>query len=260
HNQSPRNRSHYPYYTLAATNRCHLLPSSSIATAAASSSSLPLPSTRPQQHTTSIDATASPTTFLNFCPLFHAALSLGRIIILPKGGLPPTSSVPPLLICCRSAFDSALPLPSLSPVDCRYPSSTCCRSAPAPLPQLPLPSLFLPFLPCRRLLATVAATSPASLALSCAFLPLHLHHCRCQLPDPALPNLFLVAIASHNCCPSPISSYAKSVAIAVSPHCCHLSLVATATCRCLLPCRCCPRCHNRFQPRPFYCTSLLPPL
>ncbi|RZS13736.1 hypothetical protein BHM03_00045362 [Ensete ventricosum] len=232
------NRSRYPSSTLAATSRCHLLPSSIVA-AAASSSSLPLPPVRPQQHIASIDVAASPTAFPTFCPLFHtalflpllsavifqppspatiAALSLGRIIILPKGGLPPATSVPPLLICRRPAFGSALPLPLLPPAGRRYPSPACCRSAPAPLPQPP------PY--------CAVAASPTSLALNRAFLPLHLHHRRCQLSDPALPNLFpaTAAIAGHNRCPSPIYSSASSVVIIVSSHCCHLSPVTAASC------------------------------
>ncbi|RWW79105.1 hypothetical protein BHE74_00012627 [Ensete ventricosum] len=159
HNKVLANRSHYPSSTLAATSRCHLLPSSSITAIAASSSSLPLPSARPQQHTASIDVVASPIAFPAFCPLFHAVVSLGRIIILPKGGPPLATSVPPLLICRRPAFDGALPLLPLPPTSRRDPSPACCRSAPVPLSQLPLPSLFLPFLPYRCLLAATAATS-----------------------------------------------------------------------------------------------------
>ncbi|RZS21583.1 hypothetical protein BHM03_00054234, partial [Ensete ventricosum] len=110
--------------------------------------------------------------------------------------------------------------------------------------------------------ASSAAVSPASLALNRAFLPPHLHHHRCQLPDPVLPNLFpaAAAITSHNHCPSPISSSASSIAIAANPYRCHLSSVTTATRLCLLPCRCYPRCHSHFQSRPCRCTSLLPPL
>ncbi|RWW64615.1 hypothetical protein BHE74_00028136 [Ensete ventricosum] len=120
------NRSRYPSSTLAATSSCHLLPS--IAAAATSSSSLPLSLARPQQHTASIDAAATPTAFPAFCPLFHAALSLGCIIILPKGGLLSATSVPPLLIYRQPAFGSALPLPPLPSAGCRYPSPACCRS------------------------------------------------------------------------------------------------------------------------------------
>ncbi|RZR97773.1 hypothetical protein BHM03_00027018 [Ensete ventricosum] len=231
---------------------------------------IPIPGPRgfPSLVPSSLCWSPPPPRLSSFCPLFHAALflpllsvvifqpqssatiaalSLCHIIILPKGGLPPTTSIPPLLICCRPAFGSALPLSPLPPVGRRYPSPACYRSAPMPMPSL--------FLPCCRLL--VAA---ASLALSRAFLPLHLHHHRCQLPDPALPNVFPVAtaIAEHNRCPSPISSSTSSVAIAASPHRRHLSLVAAATHRCLLPCRCCPRCHSHFQLRPCRCTSLLP--
>ncbi|RRT41801.1 hypothetical protein B296_00055868, partial [Ensete ventricosum] len=190
------NCSCYPSSTLAATSRCHLLPSS-IAVVVVSSSFLPLPSVRPQQHIASIDAATSPTAFSAFCPMFHdalflpllfvvifqspslaiiTALSLDRIIILPKRGLSSTTSIPPLLICRRPAFGNALLLPSLPPADCHYPSPACYRSKP-----VPLPSLFLPFLPYRHRLTTGVAASPASLALSRAFLPLHLYHCRCRI-------------------------------------------------------------------------------
>ncbi|RRT63596.1 hypothetical protein B296_00020330, partial [Ensete ventricosum] len=210
HNKVLANRSHYPSSTLAATSRCHLLPSSSIAVVAASSSSLPLPSARPQQHTASIDVVASPIAFPAFCPLFHVVVSLGRIIILPKGGLPLATSVPPLLICRRPAFDGALPLLPLPPTNRRDPSPACCRSAPVPLSQLPLPSLFLPFLPYRCLLAATTATSLRPL-LSVV---------------PSFPCISTTAAANCQIQRCPTSS---PVAIAVSPHRCHLSPVAAAS-------------------------------
>ncbi|RRT37971.1 hypothetical protein B296_00050241 [Ensete ventricosum] len=201
-----------PSSILAATNRCHLLPSSLIA--ATSSSSLPLSSARPQQHTASIDDAASRTALPAFCSLFHAAISLDCIIILPKGGLLSATSVPPLLICRRPAFGSALPCHCCHPlaIDILHPLAVAAH------PHL-----------CRSCLCHLSSSPfflvAASLALKRAFLPLHLHHRCCQLSDPALPNLFLAtaAIVDHNCCPSLISSSASSVAIVVSPH--------PATCR-----------------------------
>ncbi|RWW38397.1 hypothetical protein BHE74_00056378 [Ensete ventricosum] len=59
---------------------------------------------------------------------------------------------------------------------------------------------------------------PAGQSLPSLFLPLHLHHHRCQLP-----NLFpaIAAITGHNRCPSPISSSIANITIAVSPRPCH---------------------------------------
>ncbi|RRT61551.1 hypothetical protein B296_00027760 [Ensete ventricosum] len=141
---------------------------------------------------------------------------------LPQTSIVVALFLPPLLATALIAPFALLTLPAYG--------SNAVVYAPSSDAQPSLPSLFL-FLPCRRLLAAAAAVSPASLALSRAFLPLHLHHCRCKLSDPALPNLFLAtaAIAGHNRCPSPISSSASSVAIAASPHCCHMSPVAAAS-------------------------------
>ncbi|RZS20627.1 hypothetical protein BHM03_00053160, partial [Ensete ventricosum] len=152
----------------------------------------------------------------------------------PKEDMSSATSVPPLLIYRWPAFGSTLPLPSLPPVGRCYPSPACYHSAPVPLPQLPLSSLFLPFLPRRCLLIAAIVASPTSLTLNRAFLPPHLHHRHYQLPDPALPNPFptAAAITGHNRCPSLISSSTSSVAIAASPHCCHLSPVVAATHRC----------------------------
>ncbi|RRT38878.1 hypothetical protein B296_00027281 [Ensete ventricosum] len=97
--------------TLAATSRYHLLPSSSIAIATASSSSLQLSSARPQQHTASINTAASLTAFLVFCPLFHIALSLTTFRALPP--LPPTDRHYPSPACCCS---NAPPQPSLATI------------------------------------------------------------------------------------------------------------------------------------------------
>ncbi|RRT35483.1 hypothetical protein B296_00033217 [Ensete ventricosum] len=241
------NRSRYPSSTVAGSSRCYLLPSS----IAAASSSLPLPSARPQQHTASIDTAASLTAFPAFCPLFHVALSLCRIIILPKGGLSPATSVSPLLICRRLAFGSALPLPPLPPVGRRYPLPAYYRSRLYHLsssPFFPVAVSLLSLHPLRPLLSAVpspASPPPPLLIVGSSVaqpLPRSRNHRRPQR------------------CPSPISSYASSVAIAVSRHRCHLSLVVAATHHCLLPCRCCPRCHSCFQPHPCHCTSLLPPL
>ncbi|RZS15541.1 hypothetical protein BHM03_00047388 [Ensete ventricosum] len=175
---------------------------------------------------------------------------------LQRHQLPQTSTVvalflPPLLATALIAPFALLTLPAYG--------SNAVVSAPSSAAQPSLPSLFL-FLPCRRLLAAAAAAavSPASLALSRAFLPLHLHHCRCKLSDPALPNLFpaAAAIARHNRCPSPISSSASSVAIAASPHCCHMSAAALAAAtvsnRALAAAPPCCHCCNSLLP-------LLPP-
>ncbi|RWW49545.1 hypothetical protein BHE74_00044276 [Ensete ventricosum] len=228
----------YPSSTLAATSRCYLLPSSPITVVVVSSSFLPLSPAKPQQHTASIDVATSPTAFPAFCPMFHdalflpllsvvifqppslaiiATLSLDRIIILPKRGLLSATFIPPLLICHRPAFGNALLLPPLPSADHHYPSPACYRSEP-----VPLPSLFLPFLPYRHRLATGVVASPASLALSRVFLPLHLP---LSLSDPVLPNLFptTAAIAGHNRYPSPISSF-----LATSPL---LPALTAATCR-----------------------------
>ncbi|RWW48460.1 hypothetical protein BHE74_00045461, partial [Ensete ventricosum] len=239
------NYNRYPSFTLAATNRRHLLPSSSIVAAIASSSSLPLSLARPQQYTASIDVAASPTVFPAFCPLFHAALSLGRIIILPKGGLSPTTSVPPLLICCRPTFGSALPLLSLSLVGCRYPSPAYCRSA-----LVPLPSLFLPFLPYR-----------------CLLVALPLHPLFSVMPSFPCISTTTAANCQIQCCPnsSPQSqpSLATIVAplqspplLAVSPL---LSALTAATCRqSLLPLVAASSlAATASLPRPFPTTPLL---
>ncbi|RWW67633.1 hypothetical protein BHE74_00024901 [Ensete ventricosum] len=149
------------------------------------------------------------------------------------------------------------------------------------------PSLFLPFLPCRRLLAAAAAPvaveSPASFALNRAFLPLHLHHRRCQLSNPALPfllppalpNLFPAAAAIVaplqspptyllpatssanrrlalllNCCRQPPFSTGSD--ISRSPRC----LPTTRRTQHPLPCR-----TNALRPLPPlqpYCCCLLP--
>ncbi|RRT60889.1 hypothetical protein B296_00017812 [Ensete ventricosum] len=89
-----------------------------------------------------------------------------------------------------AALASAISLPPLSSL----PSPPCCRC--------------IPCVPCSQ---------------SC--LPLHLHHRRCQLPDPALPNLFLAvaSIAGHN--RAPLQS---PPLLAASPL---LSALTTATCR-----------------------------
>ncbi|RWW38814.1 hypothetical protein BHE74_00055916 [Ensete ventricosum] len=111
--------------------------------------------------------------------------------------------------------------------------------------QPPLPSLFLPFLPYRCLLVAAAAASPTSLALSRAFLPLHLHHRRC-------PTSSLQLQPSPATIVAPLQSPPLLAASSL------LSALTAATHRCLLPCRCCPHCRYRFQSRPCRCTSLLP--
>ncbi|RZS12388.1 hypothetical protein BHM03_00043822, partial [Ensete ventricosum] len=253
------NYNRYPSSTLAATNRCHLLPSSSIAVAIASSSSLPLSLAIPQQYTASIDVVASPT-------LFPAFLSPVSRCPLPRSHHHPTQrrtiadhlcSSSPHLLSTNLWQRTTLVVVVTRRLSLSFTRllSQCTRASAISLPSLS--SLSLP--PC--------CPTTASLVLSHAFLPLHLHHHRCQLPDPMLPNLFpaVATIASHNRCPSPISSSACSVAIAASPHSCHLSPIAAATRRCLLPCRYCltattisnhafaaapPCCHR--------CNSLLP--
>ncbi|RRT76632.1 hypothetical protein B296_00011244 [Ensete ventricosum] len=97
------------------------------------------------------------------------------------------------VILCFVVFD--LPLSTRADKKSFSPNSSIMASS-CPKKDCRRPSLFLPFLPCRRLLAAavVAAESPASLALNRAFLPLHLHHRRCQLSNPALPFLLPTAL------------------------------------------------------------------
>ncbi|RWW42227.1 hypothetical protein BHE74_00052237, partial [Ensete ventricosum] len=229
----------YPYY------RCHCR--------------CPRPPLKPSSSSPVVDLAIPCRCFLW---LFHPSLALlGRC-----------STHLPLLPSSFSSQPSIVPSPStvVAAPDCR-----CCllfnRSLShlyhrrCSLSNLSLPTATIAAPPIAHPSSTNASSavvSPASLALSHAFLPPHLHHHHCQLPDPVLSNLFpaTAAIASHNHCPSPISSYASSITIAANPYRCHLSPVTAATHLCLLPCCCYPRCHSRFQSRPCRCTSLLPPL
>ncbi|RZR88733.1 hypothetical protein BHM03_00016363 [Ensete ventricosum] len=83
---------------------------------------------------------------------------------------PASMLLPPLPHFQPSVPSSLRQRTTLAAATTRRLSISFTRLLPQPpLPHSPLPSLFLPFLPCRRLLAVAVVASPASLALSRAF-------------------------------------------------------------------------------------------
>ncbi|RWW41489.1 hypothetical protein BHE74_00053009 [Ensete ventricosum] len=150
---------------------------------------------------------------------------------------------PPLFLLSSSVVGqpstAPLPLPPLPPIDHRYPSPACCCSRLCHLSS----SRFFPVIASLLLLPL----HPLRPLLSRAFLPLHLHHRRC-------PTSSLQLQPSPATIAAPLQSPPLLAASSL------LSALTAATHRCLLPCRCCPRCRYRFQSRPCRCTSLLPSL